>query len=108
MASLLRHDAVEHFLSISVMTLRWTTAWLALLVLSRTRSSAQRPTCPQLDSVVARVCELDQWPLPETQRPGVRYPDILRQAGVEDHGFRLEEAALERALVRLQAAMRGR
>ena len=62
--------------------------------------------------VLAETCELaeriDTARAQRARERAERELVRLRQAGVEDHGFRLEEAALERALVRLQAAMRGR
>jgi F-type H+-transporting ATPase subunit epsilon len=62
--------------------------------------------------VLAETCELaeriDAARAERARERAERELVRLRQAGVEDHGFRLEEAALERALVRLQAAMRGR
>ena len=42
----------------------------------------QVPACPSSGAPIARPCELDQRPLPETRWDGPRYPDILRQAGV--------------------------
>jgi F-type H+-transporting ATPase subunit epsilon len=61
--------------------------------------------------VLAETCELaeriDAARAERARERAEREIRRLREVGVEDHGFRLEEAALERALVRLQAASRA-
>jgi F-type H+-transporting ATPase subunit epsilon len=61
--------------------------------------------------VLAETCELaeriDAARAQRARERAERELRRLRETGLEDHGFRLEEAALERALVRLQAASRA-
>jgi TonB family protein len=64
-------------------SLRIRTACVAFLGLLGMHGLAQRPTCPKSGSVIARPCELDQWPLPERRRGEPLYPALLRHAGVQ-------------------------
>jgi TonB family protein len=55
---------------------------LITIVTSPAEAQSVRQCAPTVDSI-ARPCELDAWPVTGTQREAPKYPDILRQAGVQ-------------------------